>query len=68
MANFKFKTMGVMIDMSRNAVMSVEGLKRYLPLLKKMGYNSARDFNQNVLKWIETGEAQATYYGNNDSY
>ncbi len=36
--------------------------------LKKMGYNSARDFNQNVLKWIETGEAQATYYGNNDSY
>jgi HPr kinase/phosphorylase len=36
--------------------------------LKKMGYNSARDFNQNVLKWIETGEAQATYYENNDSY
>ena len=36
--------------------------------LKKMGYNSARDFNQNVLKWIETGEAQAAYYGNNDSY
>ena len=21
-----------------------------------------------VLKWIETGEAQAAYYGNNDSY
>ncbi|MBE6592545.1 MAG: beta-N-acetylhexosaminidase [Ruminococcaceae bacterium] len=39
MANFKFKTLGVMIDMSRNSVMSVEGLKRYLPLLKKMGYN-----------------------------
>lgn len=35
MANFKFKTMGVMIDMSRNAVMSVEGLKRYLRILKK---------------------------------
>ena len=30
--------------------------------LKNMGYNSARDFNQNVLKWIETGEAQTTYY------
>ena len=30
---------GVMIDMSRNAVMSVDGLKRFLPLLKKMGYN-----------------------------
>jgi HPr kinase/phosphorylase len=36
--------------------------------LKKMGYNSARDFNQNVLKWIETGEAQAAYYGREDVY
>jgi len=34
-----FKTFGVMIDMSRCAVMSVEGLKRFLSLLKKMGYN-----------------------------
>lgn len=36
--------------------------------LKSMGYNSARDFNQNVLKWIETGEAQTAYYGSDDSY
>ena len=35
----KFDTFGVMIDMSRNAVMSMGGLKRFLPLLKKMGYN-----------------------------
>ena len=35
----KFKYLGVMIDMSRNAVMSVDGLKAFLPLLKKMGYN-----------------------------
>ena len=34
-----FDTFGVMIDMSRNAVMSMDGLKRFLPLLKKMGYN-----------------------------
>ena len=34
-----YETLGVMIDMSRNAVMSVEALKRYLLLLKKMGYN-----------------------------
>ncbi|MBQ7346401.1 MAG: beta-N-acetylhexosaminidase [Clostridia bacterium] len=34
-----FKTFGVMIDMSRNAVMSMDGLKRFLPLLQKMGYN-----------------------------
>ncbi len=34
-----FDTFGVMIDMSRNAVMSMDGLKRFLTLLKKMGYN-----------------------------
>ena len=34
-----FDAFGVMIDMSRNAVMSLDGLKRFLPLLKKMGYN-----------------------------
>lgn len=34
-----FDTFGVMIDMSRNAVMSMDGLKRFLPLLRKMGYN-----------------------------
>ena len=36
--------------------------------LKNMGYNSAKDFNQNVFKWIETGEAQFVYNGNDDSY
>ncbi|MBO5415989.1 MAG: beta-N-acetylhexosaminidase [Clostridia bacterium] len=35
----KFDTFGVMIDMSRNAVMSMDGLKRFMILLKKMGYN-----------------------------
>ena len=39
MQKHKFETLGVMIDMSRNAVMSISGLKRFLPLLKKMGYN-----------------------------
>lgn len=38
MAN-KFKYFGVMIDVSRNAVMKVDTLKWYLPILKKMGYN-----------------------------
>ena len=36
--------------------------------LKSMGYYSAREFNQNVLNWIETGTAQAVYYGSDDSY
>ena len=35
----KVNTIGVMLDCSRNAVMSMDGLKRFLPLLKKMGYN-----------------------------
>jgi HPr kinase/phosphorylase len=36
--------------------------------LKSMGYHSALDFNKNVLKWIETGTAQAAYYGSDDLY
>lgn len=36
--------------------------------LKKMGVNSARDFNQNVLKWIETSEAKNAYNNANDAY
>ena len=36
----KFETFGVMIDFSRNAVMTVETLKSYMRLLKKMGYNT----------------------------
>ena len=38
MAN-KFKYFGVMLDVSRNAVMTVDTMKWYLPILKKMGYN-----------------------------
>ena len=36
--------------------------------LKNMGYNSAKEFNQNVLKWIETGDAQSVYSSNDDTY
>ena len=35
---------------------------------KNMGYNSAKEFNQNVLKWIEKGDSLAAYTGNDDSY
>lgn len=38
--NSKFERIGLMIDMSRNAVMSIDALKNFLPVLKKMGYNS----------------------------
>ena len=36
--------------------------------LKSMGVYSAREFNQNVLKWIESGESQSAYYTRDDSY
>jgi len=36
--------------------------------LKSMGYFSAKEFNQNVLKWIESDAARAPYYGDDDSY
>ncbi len=35
-----FDTFGVMIDMSRNAVMHLDGIKSFMRLLKKMGYNT----------------------------
>lgn len=44
----QFETLGVMIDMSRNAVMSVQSLKRFLLLLKKMGYNCAMLYTEDT--------------------
>ena len=35
----KKKTLGVMLDVSRNAVMNMDNLKEFLKVLKKMGYN-----------------------------
>ncbi|MCL2472560.1 MAG: HPr kinase/phosphorylase, partial [Treponema sp.] len=34
--------------------------------LKNMGYNSAKEFNQNILKWIESETARAVYFGSED--
>lgn len=39
MKKTEFEALGIMLDMSRNAVMSVEALKRYFDDLAKMGYN-----------------------------
>lgn len=36
--------------------------------LKQKGYDSTKDFNQNILRWIETGEAQSAYYSGDDYY
>jgi len=34
--------------------------------LKKMGYNSAKEFNRNILKWIESAQTRSVYYGSED--
>ncbi|MCL2479396.1 MAG: HPr(Ser) kinase/phosphatase [Treponema sp.] len=34
--------------------------------LKKMGYNTAIKFNQNILKWIESENAKSVYFGSED--
>ena len=40
MPKYKYDTFGVMIDLSRNAVMSLDGWRKLLPILKKMKYDT----------------------------
>lgn len=35
-----FETVGIMVDLSRNAVMTLDGWNRFLPIISKMGYNA----------------------------
>lgn len=43
-----FDTFGVMIDCSRNAVMSVSALKKFISLLAKMGYNEVQLYTEDT--------------------
>lgn len=36
--------------------------------LKKLGYHSAKEFNENVLKWLESEDARALYFQKNDTF
>ena len=36
----KYETLGLMVDVSRNNVMSLDGWRRFLPIARKMGYNA----------------------------
>ena len=36
--------------------------------LKQMGYNAAREFNQNILKWLESDTVRAAYFGKEDIF
>ena len=42
------KTLGVMIDCSRNAVMNVPSLKRFIDYLSKMGYNMLQLYTEDT--------------------
>ena len=43
-----FDTFGVMIDLSRNAVMTVSELKKFISLLAKMGYNQVQLYTEDT--------------------
>jgi HPr kinase/phosphorylase len=34
--------------------------------LKEMGYNAGREFERNILRWIESEQASSVYFGQND--
>ena len=52
----KFRRLGMMLDCSRNAVMSVQSIKRWIDVVSDMGYNT-------VLLYIED-----TYEVDNQPY
>ncbi len=43
-----FDTFGVMLDFSRNAVMNIPALKKYLTLLSKFGYNQVQLYTEDT--------------------
>ena len=46
MKKYMPETFGVMLDLSRNAVMSIPTFKEYLTYLHKMGYNCVYFYNE----------------------
>ena len=48
------KLLGVMLDCSRDAVYTVETLKNYFRLLKKMGYNSVQLYTEDTYETVIT--------------
>lgn len=46
----QYKTMGVMLDMSRNAVMKVSQLKKYIDYLSAMGFNALELYTEDTFK------------------
>ena len=49
----KFKNLGIMIDMSRNAIMSVAALKKFFVYLAKMGYKRVMLYTEDTYEVAE---------------
>ena len=46
--NFGFKRFGVMLDCSRNAVMKVDTVKRFVDIVSKLGYNELQLYTEDT--------------------
>ncbi|MCF7929429.1 MAG: HPr(Ser) kinase/phosphatase [Spirochaetales bacterium] len=57
----KVPTLDVPVKPGRNIPIIIETAAMN-ERLKKMGYYSAKDFNENVLRWLESENARAVYY------
>ncbi|MCL2320357.1 MAG: HPr(Ser) kinase/phosphatase [Treponema sp.] len=61
----KIPTLAIPVKPGRNIPIIIETAAMN-ERLKKMGYNAAKEFNQNILNWIETDTARAVYFGSED--
>ncbi|TVQ36666.1 MAG: HPr kinase/phosphorylase [Spirochaetaceae bacterium] len=59
----KVPVLEIPVKAGRNIPIIIETAARN-ERLKKMGYYSAREFNQSVLKWLESENARSTYFRN----
>lgn len=46
-----FKTFGTMLDCSRNAVMTVDAVKRWIDLTAKLGCNTLHLYMEAPMRW-----------------
>ena len=51
----------------RNVTILIE-VASMVERLKKLGYHSAKEFDQNVLDWLESENARALYFQKKDKF
>ena len=45
-----FKRLGIMLDCSRNAVMKVDSVKRYIDIMHRLGYNTLMLYTEDTFE------------------